>query len=75
VNHSLRNAAEKFMNHNGFIIFGYRVKCLLDNMTAKGIHGKAECVTTNGFSNLNDLLGSAMLEATLDEEIPEAINQ
>lgn len=74
VNDSLRYAAQKLMDHHGLVVLGNRVKGFLDNMAAKGIHRQAEGVSTNGLSNLDDLLGSSVLEATLNQEVSEAVD-
>lgn len=74
MNNRLRDAAKQFMNHNGLVVLGDRVKCLLNNMATKGIHRQVQGVSTDGFSNLDDLLWSAMLEAALDKEIAKAID-
>src|ERR1700692_1567555 len=61
------------MNHDGLIVLWNRVKCLLDDVTAKCIHGKVQGVASDGFSNLDDLFRSAMLKAALNQEVTEAI--
>lgn len=43
-------------------------------MASKRIHREAESVTTNGFSNLDNLLWRSMLEATLDQKVAKAID-
>jgi hypothetical protein len=43
-------------------------------MTAKGIHGEVQGIASNGLSNLDDLFRSTMFEATLDQEIAEAVD-
>lgn len=43
-------------------------------MAAKRIHRQAEGVSTNGLSNLDDLLGSSVLEATLNQKVSEAVD-
>lgn len=74
MNNGLRDAAEKLVNHDSLVILGHRVESLLDNMAAERVHGKAKCVATNCFRNLDDLLRGAVLETTLDEKVTEAID-
>lgn len=38
MNDCLRDAAKQFVDHNGLVILGDRVKCLLNNVTTKGVH-------------------------------------
>lgn len=62
------------MDHNGFIILRDRVKSLLDDMTAKGIHGEVQCITADGICNLDYLLRSSMFEATLNQKVTKSID-
>jgi hypothetical protein len=70
----LRDTAKELMDHNGLVVLGDRVKGLLNHMTAKGIHGEVQGIASNGLSNLDDLFRSTMFEATLDQEIAEAVD-
>lgn len=74
MDHSLRNTAKQFVNHNGLVILRDRVKGFLNHVTAEGVHGEIQCIAANGLSNLDDLFGSAMLETALNQEIAEAID-
>lgn len=74
VNNRLRDTAKQLMDHNRLIVLGNRVKGLLNDVAAECIHGKIQCVASNSFSNLDDLLWSTMLEATLDKEVAKAVN-
>lgn len=62
------------MDHDGLIVFGDRVKGLLDDMATKRVHRQAECMTANGLSNLDYLLGSTMLKAPLNQEVAETVD-
>lgn len=62
------------MNHDGLVVFWNRVECLLNNMTAECIHRKVESVASNGFRNLDNLVSSAMLKASLNQKIPKAVD-
>jgi hypothetical protein len=62
------------VNHNRLIVLGNRIKCLLNDVTAECIHGKIQCVASDSFSYLDNLLWSTMLEAALDKEIAKAID-
>ena len=74
MNNSLRNATKKLMNHDSLVVFRNRIKCLLNDMATESIHGEVQSVASNGFSNLDDLFRSSMLEATLNQEVSEAID-
>lgn len=74
VDDRLRDAAKQFMNHDCLVVLGYRVECLLNNMAAKGIHRQVQSVSSNSFSNLDDLLGSAVLKASLNKEVSKAVD-
>ena len=73
VNNGLRDTTKKFMNHNGLIVFGNRVKSLLDNMTTECIHGKIQGIASNSLSNLYDLFRASVFEAALNQEVTEAV--
>lgn len=62
------------MDHNGLILLRYGIKGLLNDVTAKGVHAETQSVPTNGVCNGDDLFWSPMLEATLHEEVSEAVD-
>lgn len=74
VDDRLRDTTKQFVDHDGLVVLGDRIECLLDDVTAKWIHGQIERISTDSLSNLNYLLRSAMLEAALDEKVAEAID-
>lgn len=74
MNHRLWNPAEKFVDHDNFVLLGNTVEGLLDNMAPEGVHAQIECVASGRIGNCNDLLGSTMLETTLDEKIAESVH-
>lgn len=74
VNNCLGNAAKQLMDHNRLIVLGNRVKGFLNDVAAECIHGEIQCVASNSFSNLDNLLWSTMFEATLDKEVAKAVN-
>lgn len=74
VNNCLRNATKEFVDHDGLVIFWNRIKCFLNDVASECIHREIQGISTDGLSNLDDLLGSTMLEATLDEEVAKAID-
>ena len=74
VNDCLRNAAKQLMNHDRLVVLWHRVESLLHDVTAERIHGEIESVTTDSLSDLNHLLWSAVLEATLDEKVTKAVD-
>lgn len=74
MNNSLRDAAQELMHHDCLVIFGDRVKRLLDHVASKRVHGKVQGVPSDGVRDLDHLLGSPMLKATLNQEVPEAID-
>lgn len=43
-------------------------------MAAKWVHGEIQGVTADGFGNFDDLLGSSVLEAALNEEVSESVD-
>ena len=71
---SLRDTTKKLMNHDRLVVFRNRVKRLLHDMAAKCIHGEIQGVASDGFSNLDDLLGSSVLKAALNQEVSEAVD-
>lgn len=74
VDDRLGDTTQEFMNHDGLVLLGNRVKGLLDNVAAKRVHGQAERVATNSLSNADDLLRRPMLEAALDQKVSEAVD-
>ena len=74
VDDGLWDAAEKFVDHDGLVILGHRVKCLLHHVAAEGIHGEVQRVAPDGFGNLDHLLRSAMLKAALDQKVAETVD-
>lgn len=43
-------------------------------MAAECIHGKVQSVTSNGFCNLNNLVGCSMLKASLNQKVSKAVD-
>jgi len=74
MNDCLWDATKKLVNHDGFVVLGDRIKSLLNDMAAKCIHGKIQCVSSDGLSDLDDLFRSSVLEATLNQEVSETIH-
>ncbi len=74
VDDRLRDPSEQFVHHDGLVIFGNRVKRLLDDMAAKWVHGEVQSVAPNRLGNLDHLLRCSMFEAALDQEIAEAVD-
>lgn len=62
------------MHHDSFVFFRYGIESLLDYMAAESIHAQRERVAANGMGNCDDLLRGAMLKATLDKKITEAVD-
>jgi hypothetical protein len=73
VDHSIRNATEQLADHVSFVVLWNRVESLLNNMTAECIHAEGQDVAMYGISDGDDLLRCAMLKATLNEEVAEAV--
>jgi len=46
----------------------------LNNVTTESIHRKSQGITTDRLSDLDDLISSTMLEATLHKEVAKAID-
>lgn len=74
VDDSLGDAAEKLVDHDRLVVLWHRVESLLDNMAAKWIHRQIQRVATDCLGDLDDLLGGAMLEAALNEEVAEPVD-
>lgn len=74
MNHRLWNPAEKFVDHDRFVLLGDTVEGLLDNMAPEWVHAQIECVASDRVGDCDNLLGSTMLEATLDEKIAESVH-
>jgi hypothetical protein len=70
----LRNSPEELVYHDRFIVLWDRIEGFLDDVTAERIHRKIQSITTNGLSDLDDLLRRAMFKAPLNEEVPEAVD-
>lgn len=62
------------MNHDGLVLLWHGVESFLNDVAAERIHAQAQGIATNSIGNGNDLLGRAVLEAALDQEIAEAID-
>src|SRR6478735_358505 len=74
MNDRLWNSSQQFGNHDCLEILWDRIECLLDNMTAKGIHGEIQSVSPNSFSYVDNLVRCAMLKASLHQEITKPVN-
>jgi hypothetical protein len=74
VNDSLWYTAKKFVDHYSLVVFGNRVKCLLNDMASKSIHGEIQGIAADGLSDLNHLVRCSVFEAALHEEIAKAVN-
>lgn len=74
VDDSFWDSTEQLMDHNGLVIFRYGVKCFLNNMTAKRIHGQVKGVASNRFCNLDNLLRCTMLKAALNKKVAKSID-
>lgn len=70
----VRNSSEQLTNHVGFVALWNGIKCLLDDMTTERIHAQGYDIAMDGVSDSNDLIGRAMLEASLDEEVAKTID-
>ena len=70
----LRNATKKLMNHDSLVVLRNGIKSLLNNVASESIHREVQRVTSDRLSNLDDLLWSSVLEATLDQEVAEAVD-
>lgn len=70
----IRDATKQFFHHVCLVIFGHRIERFLDHMAAKRIHTQRENMTVDRMGNRHDLFGRAVFEATLNEEIAEAIH-
>lgn len=74
MNNRLRDPTQQFMNHHCFVLFGNTVKGFLNHMAAEWIHAETQCVPSDSISNSNNLLGSSVFEATLDQKVPKPID-
>ena len=74
VDYSFGDATKQLMNHDSFVFLRNRIKSLLDDMATEWVHGKAERISSDGLSNLYDLLWCPVFETALDEEVPESID-
>lgn len=73
VDDSFRNSSQQFVYHDRLVLFGNRIKRFLNNVAAERIHGKIQGISTYSLCNLDHLLWSSMLKATLNKEITEAV--
>jgi hypothetical protein len=74
MDHSLGNPTQKLVHHDSLVVLRDRIKGFLDHVAAEWVHGEVQGVTTDGFGNLDDLLGSAMFKAALDEEVAKSVD-
>ena len=74
MNHGFGDATEELMHHDRLVVLRDRIKGLLDHMATKWVHGKVQCVATDGCGDLDDLLRSSMLKAPLDQKVAKAID-
>lgn len=74
VDDRLGDATEELVDHDGLVVLWDRVESFLDNVASKGVHGQAQGIATDGFSDLDDLLRGTVLEAALDEEVAEPVD-
>lgn len=74
MNDCVGDAAQKFVNHDGLVIFRDGIKCFLNNMASEGVHGKVQGVASNCFGDFDDLLRCAMLEASLYKKVPKPVD-
>ena len=74
MNDRLRNTTQKLMHHDSFVVLGHSIKGLLNDMASERIHAETQSIATDGISNSDDLLWGSMLEATLHQEVAEAVD-
>lgn len=73
MNDSFWYSPQKFMDHDRFMLFWDAVKGLLYHMATERIHTQAQGIPFDSIGDCNDLVGSSMFEAALDEKVPEAV--
>jgi hypothetical protein len=71
---SLGNPAEQLVHHDSLVLLRDRIECLLNDVAAKRIHGEVERVAANRLGNLDDLLRSTVLKASLDQEVAKPVD-
>ena len=74
MNDSVWDASKQLSNHVGFVVFRHGVESLLDDMTTERIHAQGDHVAMDRVCDSDDLLGSAVLEASLHKEVAEAVD-
>ena len=74
VDDSIWDASKQLTDHVSFVVLRHRVESLLDDMTAEWVHTQGDDIAMNGIGDSNDLVWSAVLEASLNKEIAEAID-
>lgn len=74
VNDSIWDASKQLTDHVSFVVLRYGVEGLLDDMTTKGIHAQSDDVAVDGVRDSDDLVWSAVLEASLNQEVAETID-
>lgn len=74
MNNCLGDAAEQLMHHDCFVLLWHAVKRLLHNVAAECIHAEVEGIPANRLCDGHDLLWRAVLEATLNKEVSEAVD-
>lgn len=62
------------MDHDCLVVLRHGIKCLLDDVAAKRVHGEVQSVTADCLGYLDDLLRGSMLEAALDKKVAEPID-
>lgn len=74
VNNGLGDAAKQLVDHDSLVVLRNRIKGFLNDVAAECIHGEIQCIASNSFGNLDNLLWSTVFEATLNKEVAKAIN-
>lgn len=62
------------MDHDRLVLLWNRVEGLLHDVTAECIHAEVQGISSDGIGDGNDLIGRAMFEAALDEEVSESVD-
>ena len=71
---SVGNASKKLSDHVSLVALWNGVKSLLDDVAAESVHTEGYDVAMYGFCDSDDLVRCAVLEATLNEEVAEAVD-
>lgn len=74
VDDRFRDSTQKLVHHDSFVLLRHTIEGFLDHMAPKRIHTQSERVPSDRIGDGDNLFGSSMLKAALNQEVTETID-